>query len=110
MLAQTAATPVRMRRQQLANLLQIGRGNVPPLNEARFVHLPQLGRGWDRSPALNETILAPHPMAVYSSGITSNRPPDLRRTGRQMTNHHYQLRKTYDAHAALDRKSTRLNS
>ena len=61
MLAQAAATPVRMRGQPLANLFQISHGNVPPLNDARFIHEPQIGRGRGQSPAQSEIILAPEP-------------------------------------------------
>ena len=60
--------------QQLANLLQIGRGDVPPLNDARFIHEPQIGRGRGRSPAQSEIILAPEPNSHRPAEIDSLRP------------------------------------
>jgi hypothetical protein len=72
-LAPAAATPVRMRRQPRANLLQIGRGNVPPLDEVGFMHQPQIGRGGNRSSVRNETVLAPSRPADHLR-IRSRRP------------------------------------
>src|SRR6266705_799935 len=73
MLAQATATPLWMPRQYLANLLQIGGANLPPLNETWFIHQPQTGKRRGRSPAQNETILAPQqPMAPESASLDSS--------------------------------------
>ncbi len=59
LLAQRAATPIWMRCQQPANLLQIGRTDHPPLDERRFVHEPKLGKRPGRSSVQNEAFFCP---------------------------------------------------
>jgi len=77
--------------QQLAHLLQISHGNVPPLNDARFKHQPQIGRGQARSSAQRETILALEPKSRYL-GNRLHETPALRRANHHMINHQRNLR------------------